>query len=630
MLLVLVLVPTLGSVPEHRVTSLPGLDGAPPRMFSGFVSTPHPNASGVTVHSHYVLVMKKKDLTSYERSHYERSSERSSERSHERSSYERSYEGKSYEGERKIKATGGEKNAEKKNKNKKKANKKEEKKEEKEEEKKYKRPPTVVWMQGGPGGSSMIGMLTENGPLTLNDFSTETAAFNRTGVPTVFENPYSWHTLANVLYLEHPAPTGFSFCEGYTQTNQTGFECPPWDDALQAEASYAFFARFFSEGFYPELAHNDLFFAGESYAGVLVPTLTELLLARRTADNEHTAPWSVKGFALGNDCPGNQVFTCTPYSGWAGTQVALDFRFRHGMISEPLYAKINAACQGQWGTLGAPTSEACRTLLEDPVRPCLAEAGDTYEMGGGYYLYDTCDPDLLALDPKTHRPRAVQPEEYTVAHLLASKKKKEMKMMGKLETMEEVPASASAYSSPLPAEGAWYPNSGTYACGQERNSLVWLNLASVRKALHVRAESAAGRKFSFSTALPGYGFTAHSLLNVYNTTLIKSGLRIMQYSGDADPCVPYVGTERWIESLRMTIQNPWRPWSVNSEVAGYAMRYKTATVVEEADADEATGGGYFDFVTIRDAGHMVPRYKPAASLEMMRAFLDGRVPSLGM
>ena len=199
----------------------------------------------------------------------------------------------------------------------------------------------------------------------------------------------------------------------------------------------------FSKGFFPELARSDFYFAGESYAGVLVPTLIELLLDRRTKANSRSAPWSVKGFALGNDCPGNKVFTCTPYSGWIGTQVALDFRFRHGMISEPLYARVNEACQGQWGTYSAPSQE-CQTLLEDPVRPVLEEAGDTYEMGGGYYLYDTCGPDLLALDAETHRPRAVRPEEYTVAHLKSA-------------------------SLSIADQSNWYPNSGSYACGQSES-----------------------------------------------------------------------------------------------------------------------------------------------------------------
>lgn len=239
--------------------------------------------------------------------------------------------------------------------------------------------PTLIWMQGGPGGSSLIGLFTENGPLTLNDFSVETDAFNQSGVPTVFDNPYSWHALANVVYFEHPAPTGFSYCSGY---GNDSFSCPPWDDTLQAESSYAFFVAFFEH--YPELKENPFLLSGESYAGVLVPTLVQNLLARRTKDNVKTAPWSVSGFALGNDCPGNRVYTCTPYSGWIGTQVALDFRFRHGMISEDLYAEINDACAGEWGTFEAPRSETCRTLLEDPIHPVMSEAGNTYEMGNGY------------------------------------------------------------------------------------------------------------------------------------------------------------------------------------------------------------------------------------------------------
>jgi len=82
--------------------------------------------------------------------------------------------------------------------------------------------PTVVWHQGGPGGSSMIGFMTENGPLTVNDFSYQTEAYNKSGVPTVYLNPHSWHLApANMLYVEHPPPTGFSYCVGECHWNDT-------------------------------------------------------------------------------------------------------------------------------------------------------------------------------------------------------------------------------------------------------------------------------------------------------------------------------------------------------------------------------------------------------------------------
>ena len=53
---------------------------------------------------------------------------------------------------------------------------------------------------GGPGSSSLLGMLEENGPLLVNAEGGLTA------------NPYAWTALANVLWLESPAGVGYSYC----------------------------------------------------------------------------------------------------------------------------------------------------------------------------------------------------------------------------------------------------------------------------------------------------------------------------------------------------------------------------------------------------------------------------------
>ena len=203
-------------------------------------------------------------------------------------------------------------------------------------------------------------------------------------------------------------------------------------------------------------------------AGVLVPTVVSRLVGNRTAAGARadTAPWSVGGFALGNDCPGNRVFTCTPYSGWIGTQVALEFRFRHGMISEALYAEINEACVGEWGTYDAPRSAKCATLLEDPVRPVLHEAGDTYQMGGGYFLYDTCPPDDLvtAIDPQTHRPRRVEAHERTVAHLLERRQARRQRRRQQQQQQQSAGKHEVAAVAVDP-HGEFANDAGTYACG---------------------------------------------------------------------------------------------------------------------------------------------------------------------
>ena len=422
--------------------------------------------------------------------------------------------------------------------------------------------PTLLWNNGGPGSSSLMGMMTENGPYTLNDDSYNTQEYKDTGVPTVFLNPNSWHTAGvNVLYVEHPVPTGFSYCDTPP--------CGGWNDSSQAVVQYEFLVGFFAA--YPELAKNRFFATGESYAGVLIPTVSMQILEHRTGENKNTAPWNLEGYALGNDCPGNQVETCTPYSGWIGAKTAVEFRFYHGMIKEETYQKIVTACKDYWYQYDAPP-EPCKSLIGDPIRPVISEAGDTYNMGGGYFLYDQCQPDLEALSGKGRDVPTPDRE-------------------GALDrAMLREPYNLTA---------------GEYACGQERASHEWLNLAAVQKAINV--ELVDKTSFEWSTGL-NYTYTAHSLVETYNHTLIEN-FRIWQYSGDADPCVPYIGTQKWIDSLKIPIEANWRPWTApgTMPVTGYVTKY-------------AKNG--FTFVTIRDAGHMSPRNKPRELLYMIKSFLS--------
>ena len=58
--------------------------------------------------------------------------------------------------------------------------------------------PVVLWLNGGPGCSSMEGFFAEHGPLHLNDDE------------TISMNPWAWNMNANMIYMEAPIGVGFS------------------------------------------------------------------------------------------------------------------------------------------------------------------------------------------------------------------------------------------------------------------------------------------------------------------------------------------------------------------------------------------------------------------------------------
>ena len=106
--------------------------------------------------------------------------------------------------------------------------------------------PLILWLLGGPGCSSNIGLAMELGPSLIN----------ATVVPEF--NPYSWNSNASIVFLDQPAQVGFS----------TGGDIPFTTE--QAAVDFTNFVALFREK-YPQYAHLDFHIAGESYAGHYIP-----------------------------------------------------------------------------------------------------------------------------------------------------------------------------------------------------------------------------------------------------------------------------------------------------------------------------------------------------------------------
>jgi len=112
--------------------------------------------------------------------------------------------------------------------------------------------PVVLWLQGGPGASSLYGLFTENGPFSVSKKL------------KLVKRPYSWHLNHHLIYIDNPVGTGFSFTD-----NDLGYAKNEVD---VGENLYRALSQFFT--IFDELKPLPFFVTGESYGGKYVPAIS--------------------------------------------------------------------------------------------------------------------------------------------------------------------------------------------------------------------------------------------------------------------------------------------------------------------------------------------------------------------
>ena len=106
--------------------------------------------------------------------------------------------------------------------------------------------PIILWLNGGPGCSSLTGLFFELGPSSIG--------------PDLrpIHNPYSWNKNASVIFLDQPVNVGYSYSSNsISNTVSAGKDV------------YAFLELFFQK--FPQFLQNEFHIAGESYAGHYIP-----------------------------------------------------------------------------------------------------------------------------------------------------------------------------------------------------------------------------------------------------------------------------------------------------------------------------------------------------------------------
>ena len=196
--------------------------------------------------------------------------------------------------------------------------------------------PVVLWLNGGPGESSLLGLFTENGPFRVSSDG-----------KTVTLDPNSWNSLANMLYLESPVGVGFS----YWSKNETFMN----NDDKTARMNYLALSDFFRK--FPMFKKNPFYIMGESYGGIYSPMLALELIKYDRSIN-------LKGIGIGNGVLDNDL----------KEDYGVRFAYEHGLIDTDRWNNLtkqycSCTTNGQVCDYGPEFEESVNNMVADGINP---------------------------------------------------------------------------------------------------------------------------------------------------------------------------------------------------------------------------------------------------------------------
>ncbi|KAH7570604.1 hypothetical protein ACOSQ2_019202 [Xanthoceras sorbifolium] len=221
--------------------------------------------------------------------------------------------------------------------------------------------PLLLWLNGGPGCSSLAyGAMQELGPFRVHSDG-----------KTLYRNRYSWNNAANVLFLESPAGVGFSYSNTTSDYDKSG-------DRRTAEDSYVFMVNWLER--FPEYKGREFYISGESYAGHYVPQLAHTILYHNKKSNKTII--NLKGIIIGNALINDETDERGMY----------DFFASHALISDESNRKVQQYCDF------SPNASAQSSKLCDEVMDAIEK--NTYYLDIYNIYAPLCSNTSLTARPK--------------------------------------------------------------------------------------------------------------------------------------------------------------------------------------------------------------------------------------
>ncbi|KAL4611529.1 hypothetical protein ACB092_08G130600 [Castanea dentata] len=216
-----------------------------------------------------------------------------------------------------------------------------------------KKDPVVIWLTGGPGCSSELALFYENGP------------FHVASNLSLVWNDYGWDMASNLLYVDQPVGTGFSY------TTDESDICH--DEEGVSNDLYDFLQAFFKE--HPQFAINDFYITGESYAGHYIPAFASRInQGNKAKEGIHI---KLKGFTIGNGLTNPEI----QYNAYT------DYALEMNLINYTDYNNLNlnvTQCEQEAKKCGTNGGNACNTSFYT----CTAILDQIVTLNPGINYYD--------------------------------------------------------------------------------------------------------------------------------------------------------------------------------------------------------------------------------------------------
>lgn len=468
--------------------------------------------------------------------------------------------------------------------------------------------PLFFWTTGGPGCSSMLALMTENGPWRV---------ISNDGELSVEYNPYTWILEVNMVFLEQPFGVGFSIVD-------EGDE-PVVGDMNSAEDMDAVIRNFITK--FPRFENHPIYTTGESYGGHYIPTTAWRILTNNEAGS--TPYINYKGFLLGN-----------PYTDYYERFYGeMDSWYGHGLMKLKDYEIYRDYC---WNNA---------TAVRNNILCDLAFVGGYYSMyNADYYALDwpQCPFEVDWTDNSQYQEaahlhffamksmeRILDEPDYDSLNtkiprhkLVALHSKLNHLFNGQPEDIENVQSTDTISrlkgDSILKAEDSAIftvqkEDDDEYVPCLERHLKLYMRMEEVQEAIHVKKYKwgmCALKVWKYWPTADWYSFMQPFYTRIITTYSEEYNLTLAIYSGDDDSACATHGTQFWLNKWKGFVRDDtidWLPWrSDDSQLGGYH------TIYHHEDNMDFNA---LHLMTVRTAGHMVPTTEPGRSLTVLRKYL---------